>query len=210
MRRARGFTLAETIVSIFILGLMFSAIAVLAAPIVNAPSAEAAKSDTVMSVAYGFDVVQRDIRQSDVVGIWACTKDTVVTCTQPTSLTATPYLAVLTANDSSGTFTLKSITGEPSWTAYVVYSQPTGSNVIYRTYQNWTTPSLSYQGRAVEAVTAASALPTGTTVAIPTAQSMSIAINTTTSQIDFQLIAAGGSNTSTNTTRYSTTVLARN
>lgn len=204
MRYMRGFTLAETIVAIFIFGLMLSAIATLTGPIVNAPGQEAAKSDTLMSAAYGLDTIERDIRQSDVTGIFACTKAGTVTCSQPTSLTATPYLAVLTAYNASGIFQ----TG-PSWQAFVVYSQPAGSAIIYRTYQSWSGSPVTRQLAAVSAVTAASALPTGTTIAIPTAQSMSIGVNAT-GEIDFQLATASSSGDASNSTRYTTTILARN
>ena len=207
MRAARGFTLAETIVAIFIIGLMFSALAALAGPIINAPAATSAKSDTIMSAAYGLDTIERDIRQSDYVGIWACTKAVTVTCSQPTSSTVSPYVAVLTAYDSNGLFTSDS--SGPTWQAFVVYSQPTGSTIIYRTYETWGLPHGTYQDGAVAAVTAASALPSGTTVAIPTAQSMSIAINQS-NQIGLQLLAASSSGTASNSTLYSTTILARN
>ena len=208
MRGARGFTLAETIVSIFILGLMLSALAALAGPIIHAPAASSAKGDTIMSAAYGLDALERDLRQSDDAGVWACTVASVVTCTQPTSLTVSPYVAVLTAYDSNGVF--QTDASGPIWQAYVVYSQPAGSSIIYRTYQTWSAKPANWQDGAVNAVTAASALPAGTTVAIPTAQSLSIDINQLTNTIDLQLTTASTSGTASNSTAYSTTILARN
>jgi len=203
---SRGFTLAETIVSVFILGLMLSAVAALAGIIINAPAATSTKSDTVMSAAYGLEAIERDIRQSDKSGIWACTKATVVTCTQPTSLTVSPYVAVLTAYDADGVFH-SDATG-PTWQAYVVYSQPAGSSIIYRTYE--TLQGGVSMGSAIAAVADALTLPPGTGVAIPTARSMSIAIDQTTNQIDLQLATASSSGTSSNSTAYTTTILARN
>jgi len=208
VRGVRGFTLAETIVAIFILGLMLSAIAALGGVIINAPAATSAKSDTVMSAAYGLDTIERDIRQSDEQGIFACTKSTVVTCTQPTALTVSPYVAVLTAYDTNGIF--KSDANGPLWQAYVVYSQPAGSSVIYRMYETWTVKPGNWMDGAVAAVTDAAALPAGTQIAIPTARSISVGINQTTNQIDLQLATAAGSGGSSNSTVYSTTILARN
>lgn len=208
MRAQRGFTIPEMMVSLIILGLMFVAIGALAGPIMSAPSAGSAKTDTVGSAAYGLDGIERDIRQSDAADVWSCTKSVTVTCTQPTALTASPYVAMLTAYDSSGLFHAdpSGSTG-PKWQAYIVYSQPAGSSIIYRTYLAWITPPSSPLAGAVAAVTAASLLPSGTTVAVPNAQSMSLGIN---SQISFQLVSAAGSGPAANSTTYTTTILARN
>src|SRR4029077_12282437 len=136
VRGQRGFTLAEMLISIFILGLMLIAIGELALPILTAPSAGSAKSDTVSAAAYGLDVMERDIRETDVTGAWSCTAPPTVTCSQPANLTISPYIALLTAYDQFGVFQPNGVgSTQPAWQAYIVYSHPAGTNIIYRTYQ---------------------------------------------------------------------------
>ena len=204
---SRGFFSSEMIVAAFIVALLFSAIGALVGPIVDAHGQESAKSDTVTSAAYGFDTMERDMRQSDPSDIWACTVSVVVTCSQPSALTTTQYLAVKTADNSSGTFQMDTTNDVPQWQGWVVYSRPVGSSIIYRTFVSSGTFG---QPGAQSAVSTASLLPTGTTVAIPAAQSMAIDVNAAASLVDFQLVAAGTGGDASNTTRYSTSILVRN
>jgi prepilin-type N-terminal cleavage/methylation domain-containing protein len=208
MSNQRGFSLAEMIVSTIILGLMLVAIASLALPTMTAPLRGSAKAETVFSAAYGLDIIERDIRGTDVSGVFACTANVTVTCSQPTALTTTPYLAVLTAYNAAGVFQ-PSCSTTPCWVAYVVYSQPSG-NIIYRTYQAWQTPPATPLAGAVAAVTAVSLLPNGTAPALPDAQSMAIAVNNANGQVSLQVISAAGAGPTQNSSTYTTTVLARN
>jgi prepilin-type N-terminal cleavage/methylation domain-containing protein len=205
MRSQRAFTLAELLVSLIIVGLMFLAIGAIAGPVLRAPQAGSAKSDTVTAAAYGLDGMERDIRRSDPLTVWSCTVAVTTTCSQPSALTVSPYVAMLTPYSSTGTYNSNSV--GPIWQAYIVYSQGTGNNIIYRTYQPWVTKPASWQAGAVAAVTAVAALTTGTTVAMPDAQSMSIAVNT---QISLQLATAAGTGPAANTTTYTTSILPRN
>ena len=205
MRSVRGFFVSEMIVAVFIIVLLFTAIGALVGPIVNAHQQESAKSDTITAAAYGLDTMERDIRQSDGGGVFACTVSLVVTCSQPGSLTTTSYLAVVTADNSSGTFQVKG-TGDPNWSGWYVYSQPSGGSIIYRTYE--TLGSGVNPSAAATAVADAATLPAGTAIVIPAAQSMSIDVNGV--QADFQLIAAGKNGDASNSTRYTTTILLRN
>jgi hypothetical protein len=210
MKKQRGLSLSEMIVSTIILGFMLIAIASLALPTMTAPLRGSAKADTIMSAAYGLDVMERDIRGSDVSGVWACTASFGVTCSQPTSLTSTRYVAALTAYDAAGTFQPSCAT-TPCWQAYVVYSQPAGGNIIYRTYWKWFTPPTTPQAGAIAAVTAVSLLPTSSlSLALPDAQSMSIAVTTANAQVSLQVTSAAGSGPTANSTTYNTTILARN
>lgn len=208
-RRRRGLTLAETIIAMTIFFLMLAAIGAIAGPILSGPSAGSAKSDTVASAAYGLDEIERDIRQSDVSGVFACTVAVTVTCSQPTSLTTTGYIAVLSAYDSAGVFQANS-NGSASWQGFVVYSNPTSSGFLYRYYAPWQTPPSSYQSGAAAAVAAADSLPSGTTVTMPNLQSMSIGESSTSGELSLQFSTASGSGSTSNSTSYSTTVLARN
>jgi hypothetical protein len=210
MRRQRGLTLAETIIALIIFFLMLAAIGAFAGPMMSWPSAGSAKTDTVASAAYGLDEIERDIRQSDVtLGIWSCVVSVTVTCSQPTSLTVSAYTAVLVAYNAGGVFQPMS-DGTPNWQAFIVYSKPPGKNMIYRTYEKFNSWPVTWQAGAAAAVSDAATLPAGTTVAMPNAQSVSIAENLGAGELTLQLVTAAGTGTTTNSTTYNTTILARN
>jgi type II secretory pathway pseudopilin PulG len=94
--------------------------------------AEQIDSDLVQSANQALYQIQRDVRQSDPNGIFACsTTGGAVTCTPGSDLAAptdVQYLAVLTARDGGDGMVQWDISGRPAWTGFIVYwLSPDGS-----------------------------------------------------------------------------------
>ena len=79
-RQRRGFTIAEVLTVFVIVGLMLSAIAFAMPLFMRAPSEAQSQVDGVESAALALYRVQRDVRQSDVNGIFECSLPPSPTC----------------------------------------------------------------------------------------------------------------------------------
>jgi type II secretory pathway pseudopilin PulG len=130
-RITRGFTIAEVLTVCVIVGLLLSVIAFAMPLFMRAPLEAQSQVDNVQSAALALYKVQRDVRQSNINGIYDCSLPPIVTCAAatppPPSITPppTPALVVLTADSGAGSFTvggaLSGEAGYPKWQGFVVY-----------------------------------------------------------------------------------------
>ena len=123
MRAHRGFTVVEVLTVIIIVGLVLAAIAMAMPLILNAPQAAQSQVDNVNTAALALYKMQRDVRQSNINGVYACTLPPSVTCSQPAPASSNPPVAavgVVTADNGSGQFQANGF-GAPKWTGLYVY-----------------------------------------------------------------------------------------
>lgn len=128
----RGVTMPEIMTVTIIAIIVTTIVASLFTSISGAAGSEQVDADLVQSANDALYRIQRDVRQSDPNGIFACTvSGGAVTCTPGSDLT-TPtdvsYLAVLTALDGGNGMVQWDISGRPAWTGFNVYwLSPDGS-----------------------------------------------------------------------------------
>jgi type II secretory pathway pseudopilin PulG len=119
-RSGRGFTVAEVLTVVVIVGLILSVVAMIVPLLLKAPPQVQAQVDSVDSAALALYRVQRDVRQSDTKGIFNCTIAPTVSCAQPQGQpTTTPALLVATANPN-GQFQSDKY-GNPNWQGFIVF-----------------------------------------------------------------------------------------
>ena len=146
----RGFSLAELLTVIVIVGLFMSVVVAVLVPVIHASGSGQAKAETVQTAAQGFYTVLRDLRQSTISGINSCTDASPSVCTQPGTLPAppatspacnspnnVPVLAMMTA-DSGGQRQADATSGEPLWQGVLAYWTCDGT--LYRGTANLPAP----------------------------------------------------------------------
>jgi type II secretory pathway pseudopilin PulG len=121
----RGTSMPEIMTVTIIAVIVMTIVAALFKSISGAAGAEQVDTDLVQSADEALYRVQRDVRQSDPNGIFACTgASSAVVCTAASDLTApadTAFLAVLTAH-AGGNGTMQwDVSGRPAWTGFEVY-----------------------------------------------------------------------------------------
>jgi type II secretory pathway pseudopilin PulG len=149
-RASRAFSLAELLVFIVILG-MFTTLAVaIVAPALNAPNKQQAKVDTEQTAVQGLYRMQRDLRMADANGVWSCTSTTVPVCQRPTTARrksdAVVMVSPLVAGQLQWDATNPTTNGLPIWKGVEVYwlvPNGSGSNTLYRQYEDQTTLGVS-------------------------------------------------------------------
>lgn len=209
MRSNRGFTIAEILTVFVIVGLILGAIAAAMPFITRGPLAAQAQVDNVQSAALALYKMQRDVRQSNINGVWDCSMPPIVLCSQPLPQASNPpaqVVAVVTADDGSGQFKVHG-PGEPLWTGMVVFwltpNSDGTSNVLQRAYVPLGIPVLGNipilsQMPAVASLALTSALilpPTSRVTLAQDVRSMSIAVDQTNNIVDLQI--DGGDTTGT-------------
>jgi len=125
-------------------------------PAVTAADAEQAQTELVHSIDNALYRIQRDIRQSDPNGIFVCSASVqqTTTCTLASSLpavTATTYLAILTAHTNGDDLINWDRSGRPAWTGFDVY---------------WLEPEANGNGEALRYCFASATIQPGTAPAI--------------------------------------------
>ena len=221
-RASRGFTLSEMLTVIVIMGIFTTFVVAIIAPVVNAPNKEQAKIDTLQAAGRGLYDLQRDLRMADITGIYACSgSGGSVTCSQPSSLTSTNIIAIVSPvasgqlNWSSSSSTL----GLPAWQGVVVYwLDPNGSeHDLDRAYV-----SASTIGSSLGAGSLTSSFATTAATAVSDAQSsggmtlasdvnaLSTSINTATGVVGLQMTAQSTEGSATNSTQFSSSTYVRN
>jgi type II secretory pathway pseudopilin PulG len=136
MRRSqRAFTIAEMLTVLFVVGLMLSAVAFAMPLFMRAPLEAQSQVDNVESAALALYKVQRDVRQSDVNGIYNCSLPPAPVCAivTPPPPTVTPgptqALVLVTADNPNGLFQVGGggggggggVAGYPKWQGFIVY-----------------------------------------------------------------------------------------
>lgn len=117
----RGFTLAELLTVLVILGLVTSIMAAISAPLLNATTQMQAKGDSLNTDVQGMYRMQRDLRQSDANDVFVCTASGS-SCAAPSgSLASTSVLAIVTDKSSSGGWGFSSNDGTSAWTGFMIY-----------------------------------------------------------------------------------------
>lgn len=130
-RARRGFTIAEVLTVLVIVGLMLGAVAFAMPLIMGGPIEAQSQVDGVQSSALALYRVQHDVRQSNVYGIFDCSMPPAPVCSivappAPGSTPpATPALVVVTADNPNGIFAVAGAgsgnTGYPKWQGFYVY-----------------------------------------------------------------------------------------
>jgi prepilin-type N-terminal cleavage/methylation domain-containing protein len=220
-RLSRGFTLAELLSVLVIMGIFTSFVVMIIAPVIRAPNNEQAKVDTLQAAAQGLYQMQRDIRMADITGVFACASTGgVASCSQPSSLTSTSIITLVSPL-SSGQLNWTQSTpnpGVPAWQGVVVYwLQPNGdSNDLQRAYVSSSTLGSLSAGPlgSTFAATAATAVQDaqaagGVTVANDV-NSLSASINKTTNIVGLEITAQSKEGAAANSTSYTSNIYTRN
>lgn len=122
-KKQRGYTVAELISVIFVLGLLTTVVATIIGPLLRSQSQTQAKVDTVQAAAMALYRIERDLRNTTVGDIFTCTTGGTPTCTlAPTTLTNTSAIVMPSAYaGGSGQFQLIAGSGAPKWQGATVY-----------------------------------------------------------------------------------------
>jgi len=122
-RTQRGYTIAELLTVVFILGLITSAVALFIGPLLRSQSQVQAKADTIQASVSALYRVERDIRNTTVGSIWACTTGASPACSlPPATLAATTAIVMPTAyQGGTGQFQLQAVNAKPLWQGATVY-----------------------------------------------------------------------------------------
>jgi len=219
-RRKRGMTLAETLIAMVLLGL-FGALAVgLVGPIASAPHQAQAKISTVQTGAQIMYRLQRDLRMSDALGVYACTSSPLTSCSSPTGvLTAATRFAIATPLDASGQLQVDPSTNSVAWTGVNVYCllpNPSGGNDLGFSYQPISGMGSGLAGiQALPFATVASAVamactPSNVTIVATNIQSMQISANVANKAVGIRFVARTTIGGRTNETSYASESYARN
>lgn len=194
MRRLRrGFSLAEVLTVLVILGLIMTVIAFSVPLALRGPLEAQSQVDNVNSAALALYKLQHDTRPSTIKGVFSCTTAPTLSCTQPTPgpvLPSAQSLVLMTADDSSGQF--QSLNGAPSWQGFVIYwltpNADNTSNELRRVYVPYSIDP-DYHKWLGQAVTALNLglISGGYTTVAQDIRTMSAAVDTTTNTVDLQL-----------------------
>jgi len=188
MRSQRGFTLAEILTVLVIMGLMLCVVAFCVPLFLNGPQEAQSQVDNVESAALALYKMQHDTRPSTIKGVFACTTLPIPACSQPTpgpSMPPTLAVVIQTAN-GTGQFMLQN--GNPNWQGFIVYwltpNADGTSNELRRAFVPMIGP-YDVTGAAA-AVVAALGLTSYTTVAQDVVD-MRFAVDMSTNTVDLQL-----------------------
>jgi hypothetical protein len=126
-RGYRAFSALELLFATGILGIGISMALIITIPMFRAPNQMVAKVDSLDGAVTGMYRIQRDLRMSDVNGVWICSTGPV-SCSRPaTTYASTTALAVISPM-SGGAAQWSSSTGQAAWTGVQVYWLKTNSS----------------------------------------------------------------------------------
>jgi prepilin-type N-terminal cleavage/methylation domain-containing protein len=191
MRGQRGFSIAEVLTVLVIVGLALSVIAFAIPLILKGPTEAQSQVDNVQSAALALYKMQHDARPSTIKGVFSCSTTPMVFCSAPPPpLTQTQAVVLVTAN-GTGQFMLDS-KGNPNWSGYIVYwltpNADGSSNELRRAFVPLTVDLKNGNGlgQAVAVLITALGLTSYTTVA-QDVQTMSAAVDQTNKIVDLQI-----------------------
>lgn len=221
MRAHRGLTIAETLVVAVIIGLMLLAIAGAVPPLLSAPARAQAKTESMSPASSGLYVFERDLRESDAIGIFACAGRPAV-CGSGSLDTGDSAVVVATAvasDDIAAPFMTNQQLAMPAWQGFIVYWQRAPGGDVYRSFEpapiasQFFDPSpqerLALQRFAQDAVASAAA-ETQPKIAMHNIAEFSAAVNATNDVTSIHVVASGQAGYQHNTTTFDDDVLAHN
>jgi prepilin-type N-terminal cleavage/methylation domain-containing protein len=193
IRSTRGFTIAETLTVLVIVGLLLSVVAFSVPLFLKGPQEAQSQVDNVQSTALALYKMQHDTRPSNIFGVFTCNTSPVVSCSAPAPpVQQVNAMVVVTAN-GAGQFQLNS-NGAPAWSGFIIYyltpNADGSSNELRRIYLSTAilnnNPMNLGPADAVTALTSVLGLPGYTTVA-QDVKTMSVAIDKPRSTVDLQI-----------------------
>ena len=221
-RNSRGFTLAEMLTVVVIMGIFTSFVAGIVVPVINAPHQQQAKVDTLQAAARALYDIQRDLRMSDITGVYVCTgSGGSITCSQPTGSTTASIIAIVSpvASGQLNWSQSSSTLGQPAWQGVVVYwLDPNGTgHDLDRGFVDSATLGGSLGAGALPgsfASTAATAAQDaqangGMTIASGVGN-LSVSISASNNVVGLGLTAQSSDGSAKNSTQYSSNTYARN
>jgi type II secretory pathway pseudopilin PulG len=121
----RGVTMPEIMTVMIIAIIVTTIVASIFKSVFGTAGAQQVDTDLVKAAGEALYRIQRDVRQSDPNGVFACTgSSSTLTCTPGSDLT-TPtdlqYLAVLTARSGGDGMAQWDASGRPAWTGFDIY-----------------------------------------------------------------------------------------
>jgi Tfp pilus assembly protein PilW len=218
-RVQRGNTVPELLTVLVIMSLIMTMLVAVFAPLMRSQSHSQAKLDTVQSAAAALYRLQRNLRQTDYLNVWACTTGSTASCSQPTTFGSTAAIAFPTAYANGvGQFQLQTSgpsAGQPSWQGVMVYWVDGNGdlNWAFDTPAGATWPGSTSAVSASVAAQAVSDATTGTVTGTEIAQNIQqllVAIDPTkTNIVALEMQAQSTENGAVNETTYRSDVLAR-
>jgi len=213
----RGSSTVELLIVSVIFSLLLTTLVSATLPILRAQSRNQAKVDTLQSSAVQFYRLQRDLRQSYYLSVYACSTSGTPSCSQPSDFSST-YSALVFPTayaNGNGQFQLSSggsASGQPNWQGVTVYWID-GSATLHRSFDvptGFTTGSV-----ALSPSTAAQAVSDVMAASNPGALGVSaqwFALDLTASNTNLlavEMSATGNEGGSSNETTYASQVLTR-
>jgi prepilin-type N-terminal cleavage/methylation domain-containing protein len=202
----RGFTLAEMLTVLVLLGLFMSVITGVLNPLTHVTTQAQSKAETVQTAAQAFYRIQRDVRKSSAAAIYLCNL-AGTTCGQSQA----PVLAVATADDANGVNQLAA-SGTPGWKGFYVYW--VSGNTLYRSYQPVSPLSGNPTPNATDANTAVAAAnpssPSASNVLVTGVSSLTVGFNGSSKVIGLTLAASNSYGGAPNATSYESDTVPRN
>jgi hypothetical protein len=210
--RQGGFTIADLAAIVVISGFAIAAISIMGPP----PSSNErmdVKLDAVQAAAVALSRIERDLRNTDLGSVYACTISATPTCAAPTTaLSSTPALVIVSAyNNGTGKF-VQSFTGKPGWQGADVYwVDPDGT---LRFAFDTPASTLYIRGDLLSISDAKAAVVDalgsgGAQLASPV-ERMSIAVPNIGHQVSFQLKIKSNTGAATSETIFRTDLVTRN
>jgi len=210
--RQRGFTLAEVLSVLFILGLVTSFVALIVGPLLRSQSQTQAKVDTVQAAAMALYRIERDLRNTTIFYIYTCSTGSAPVCSAaPATLTTTNAVVMSTAYQSgTGQFQFSTSTGKPTWQGAAVYWIDASRNLNYAFDQpaGWTLGTTINGPQAQQAITDVTA--SGGMQLARFVQQMSLSVPNNGHQVSFQMQAQSTVGSASNETTYQTDLETRN
>jgi hypothetical protein len=225
VRAARGFTIAETIVVALILGMMLTAIAGAMVPMFAAPDRAQAKSDSLGSAASGMYLIERDLRESDAGGVFACVGlpaecgdgsldvgDSAIA--MPTALASgdlgAPFMTIASPAPNAG---------RPDWKGFIVYWQATPGGFVYRAYEpvggmsqliDSDPPNRAALQTLADAAVASASIDPSRLIAMRSIATLAAFVDHTADVTSLHIVSSGLAGGHSNTTTFDDDVFARN
>ena len=209
----RGFTIAEVLTVMVIMGFISTFVALIVGPTFSAVSSQGAKLDTLHAAARAFYRMQRDIHQSNVNGIFVCTYPAPTTCNPPSSaLTNATVIAIISPkNNGTGQLTWDSTQGQPQWQGFNVYWLAPDANGVMSLQYAFNDPTSGANPGASSAVAAVNnALTANPQFLATSVTNLQVSQAVTAQRIGLKMFATATENQSTNETSFESDTFTRN